>query len=445
MLAVVLTALLGTAVGHASATTTPTRTTTKASAAASKAGADWLRINAHPIRTLDVASADMSDLAPLKTSLKGVQVVMLGETTHGDGTTFLAKSRLIRYLHEQLGFDVLAFESGLYDVEIAWAQTKKGTTPAQAIDASVFALWTKSAQVAPLINYISAQAKTKRPLDLTGFDSQFTGSISGERFAPDLDAFLSGLGLSLNGTGRSTLRPTLAGLIAGRGTPSAKDQQLFATQLSGLVNDISTKSKATDLNAQFWVQVLTGVGNQARMNWNINTTDFSKTPMAIQEIRDAQMAANLVWLAKQRYPNRKMIVWAASSHISRNSINLKWANAGEPFPVATTVMGDLVYKALGDAMFSVAFTAATGQWQLVTNRSSGPWDIDPPSTGSFEDAAVRAGLTNAYVDLRNQRATSWAGSNFIAAPMGYIKLSGRWRDSFDAIVFTKTMQPSTMR
>ncbi len=37
------------------------------------------------------------------------------------------------------------------------------------------------------------------------------------------------------------------------------------------------------------------------------------------EIGDKQMAENLKWLAYQRYPNRKIIVWAHSAHIAKNS------------------------------------------------------------------------------------------------------------------------------
>ena len=69
---------------------------------------EWLRKNAIPIRTIDPADDDFTDLMPLKQRIGDARIVQLGEQTHGDGATFHAKSRLIRFLHQHMGFDVLA-------------------------------------------------------------------------------------------------------------------------------------------------------------------------------------------------------------------------------------------------------------------------------------------------------------------------------------------------
>ncbi|HEX5720591.1 MAG TPA: hydrolase, partial [Thermoanaerobaculia bacterium] len=76
----------------------------------------WLAGHTVAVRSVDPADEDFSDLMPLVQVLGKARVVQLGEATHGDGATFLAKGRLIRFLHQVMGFDVLAWESGIFDV-----------------------------------------------------------------------------------------------------------------------------------------------------------------------------------------------------------------------------------------------------------------------------------------------------------------------------------------
>ena len=69
-----------------------------------------------PLATIDPAAATDDDLAAFGAAVGERRIVLLTEATHGDGATFRLKTRLVRYLHERMGFDVLFVESGLYDV-----------------------------------------------------------------------------------------------------------------------------------------------------------------------------------------------------------------------------------------------------------------------------------------------------------------------------------------
>ena len=74
----------------------------------------WLKENA--IR-VDLASKDFRFLDK---ALKDVDIVLLGEISHGDGKTFIVKTELIKYLHKNLDFDVLVFESGMVECHLTW-------------------------------------------------------------------------------------------------------------------------------------------------------------------------------------------------------------------------------------------------------------------------------------------------------------------------------------
>jgi len=58
----------------------------------------WLLRNAVPIRSIDptIPDDDFADLKPLVAAVGRSRMVVLGEQSHGDGATFLAKGRLIK-------------------------------------------------------------------------------------------------------------------------------------------------------------------------------------------------------------------------------------------------------------------------------------------------------------------------------------------------------------
>src|SRR5262245_11525127 len=68
---------------------------------------DWMAEHAVSIRSIDVKDDDFSDLEPLMAAIGTSRVVQMGEPSHGAGSAFAAKARLIKFLHQRMGFDVL--------------------------------------------------------------------------------------------------------------------------------------------------------------------------------------------------------------------------------------------------------------------------------------------------------------------------------------------------
>src|SRR5262249_30742521 len=147
--------------------------------------------HAAEIDSIDFDDNEFDDLEAFGKAVGNARMVMLGEQTHGDGTAFRAKARLIRFLHEELGFDVLAFESGFYDMHKVWERIRAGDDAAKAARSGMFGMWSQSRQVRPLIDYIGERADSSRPLELTGFDCQFSGRASKDHLVDDLVEFLA--------------------------------------------------------------------------------------------------------------------------------------------------------------------------------------------------------------------------------------------------------------
>ena len=76
----------------------------------------WLKQNSIPIKYIEAGNS-FSDLQPLKKILQDVQVVRLGEATHGTHEFFEMKSHVIEFLIKQMGFTAFAIESSFSDCE----------------------------------------------------------------------------------------------------------------------------------------------------------------------------------------------------------------------------------------------------------------------------------------------------------------------------------------
>jgi erythromycin esterase len=402
--------------------------------------AEWLKANAHPISTLSVTN-DFRDLEPLRAAIGGSRVVMLGEPTHGDGTTFLAKARLIAFLHQQMGFDVLAWESGLYDVHEVWEHIRAGEAVIPASRRGVFGVWSLSEQVLPTLDYVASTVGTARPLEMAGVDIQFTGSLARDSVAAHVLAFARSIGSPVADdpewpAAAATLTElAVSGYFAFK--PPAADQARLLRILGALRADVATRGVG-DREVLFWGQSLANMEAFARLMWAAPPGQFRDQD---GDVRDARMAANLLWLANVYYPGRKIIVWAHSGHISRATAPLRRADGRQPFATGQTVaMGAEVHRAIGAEMYSIGFTAATGSFGY---RNSAPVPLPAVVPGSLEDLLATGGFENAFVDFRQRPAGGDWLKDVYSWPIGYQALRGDWTAVFDGMVFTRQMTPNT--
>jgi erythromycin esterase-like protein len=162
-------------------------------------------------------------------------------------------------------------------------------------------------------------------------------------------------------------------------------------------------------------------------------------------LRDRAMAETLRWLLDVRYPDRKIIVWAATAHFIRNSDRIE--NEAHPDYYAVPYQaGDHLHPVLGDDLYTVAFTAYGGEVGDAFPEGSGMETrtraLDDAPAGSFEAAAHALGEPYLFVDLRHAPAGHWLRAPFVSVALGRLVNEAPWHAVVDAFFFIDRAEPN---
>ncbi|MFD2998741.1 erythromycin esterase family protein [Pontibacter toksunensis] len=400
----------------------------------------WLRQNAIPISL--TSFPDSQALAYFDKALAGKQVVVLGEQNHGDGTTFQLYSNLVKLLHSRYGFDAIVFESGFYDCHKAWQSIMQKEDAQTAINNSVFKLWAHSEQVQPMIGYIAAQANTPNPLEVGGFDCQFTGYYGKKVFLTEVDSIVQVLSpgyftskeyRSFRKTANSITDYSLPPVL-----PSTEERLLFdqgINQVLALLEASPSKERA------FWLQAMKNLQVQSGVVWSLQKVSTGKmTGRELNNMRDVQMAKNVVWLLEGPYKGRKIILWANSAHTMKNTESLVPQSGRDVFKGATT-MGDHLFDIYRERLYVIGTLSYQGQTGLAHHPQI--TEVAPAPAGSLNHLFHLANQEAAFLDLNTQESqNSWISQDIIARPDASILFQADWTKVLDGVFFVHDMKPS---
>ena len=341
-----------------------------------------------------------SNLETLNENFEGVRVVTLGEQTHFDGATFDAKIQLVKYLHEKLGFNILAFESGYFDCSKA-AELIARSDSKGILRQAVFGVWDNKS-LADLEEYILYTQNTSAPLIVTGFDAQFSGSLSKQYLFEDLSVFLKNIGALeiINDPDWINFESAVQRQIKYSNfykKPSKIDTPLIG-KFSRKISDFIPKNASSanvDRN-EFWLKVVSNLKND------------SKRRFSNENFRDSIMAENLLDLVERRFKNDKVICWGATSHFIYNqkAINSK---AYETF----IPMGEYLHQKLNKSLFTIGFTSYKGKaGSIITHK------LKEPPIESYEGQLGKKGYAYAFTSFRKTTTNEKIGNNIECRLLG---------------------------
>jgi len=293
---------------------------------------------------------DFSKLEFLKPELEKADIILIGEPHHSP-QYYDIKIQLVKYLHERLNFDVLAFESGLYQMEAANSDIKRGESIYSAFENGMFPIWTLTEEFQEIYPYLDSLRTQKDSLEITGFDCQVSAFYASRRFVLELEDALKSNRISFKQKTLQILQAQFENLETGQKglTDDFNDESI--KELTELANSISS---ITSLNI-YHQSILTWIGHFSDLYHN---KIFEKLKQRTYQgkdnnIRDSLMAMNMIFLHEKLYPGKKIIGWGANLHFGNKVKTLEmWAPESKQF----LGMGYHLKKKLGDRVFFLAVT-----------------------------------------------------------------------------------------
>lgn len=393
-----------------------------------------------PVRSIDARDTDFRDLQALKTKIGNARVVVLGENTHTDGAAFSAKTRLVQFLHQEMGFEVVAWEAGLTD---AYAMNEALAADSSLKSAKSYLMtggWVSSEYVHPVFEYAKKSWATSKPLIMTGFDSGRPpkGYATANRIVQEAYATCS---KTISDSEKASLDSLLRATYGFIGNPFTKNISMGSRKAGKFMLQIlMDSSRSTNMLRNYFLRSimmdaeLENARSVSTESWNV--------------MRDKYMFDRFRWILDYFYPGKKIIIWAASGHLIRHSLAIDRLEPKKNFTDSVAMLpqlGDYLATYLGDQLYTISFTSYRGFTGVEYPeghrfKSSSYSEEIKVAEASFEGAAHSLKKPYLFVDLRASRKSGYP-KKFIAHPFGFSKDLAAWHEVTDAFFFIDTMFP----
>jgi erythromycin esterase len=391
-------------------------------------------------RTVDVrAPHAASTLDFLSTAAGSASIVALGESLHVTAEFPLARLAIVRFLHERLGFDLLALEGSETQTWLAEEylyRTPPGTDGrlARAQQMAWFKLWNTS-QMRELLAYVDASQRTPHPLYLASFDVQ-TGASAEFALTP---AVLTSLLDRLESFGplegpltRSGLASALAPVVqcqigASGGLGPAKGPALTAIEAVRRSIEAISPAVARERPAAHVAALRLIPDNLA------DHVELCEHATTWQQTRDELNAANALMLRDQVSASHKIIHWAHHSHVFSNTPGSRIRS-----------MGQHLRGRIGRELYTIGLFAGGGRFVDVAPLSV--HELPALNKVGVERLLDAVGAASYFVDV-STLPTGDSAAGWLVPQSS--RMEGRWTRStvlardFDGALYIRKVTPGT--
>ncbi|WP_282173964.1 erythromycin esterase family protein [Cytobacillus firmus] len=371
---------------------------------------------------------DFNDFSCIDNYIKDKKIVLLGESSHGIGEYYTEKIKMIRYLHEKHGFNVVVLESGLIE-GVLCKMLLGDLPPKEQIQQSLLDIF-HNEEMIPLFNEPWAN-----DIQIAGMDIQPTyPAVSNKLLSWIRTNIDEELYKSLFNAEQMFFE--IDEEIRGQAKISRKLKQEIQECLGIYQDSLEVLNrKMNDYGHAEAKKILNLVqhGMENRLKWlQINLKSFIAS--GIQ--RGTYMFNNLKWLIEEYYQGEKIIVWAHNFHIRKSK-----TITSRLFGI--TNVGQLMSEYYGEQIYSIGFYAGEGEFSSLLRVS---FPIDTSKKKHLENLLLEAYKHNRFVPLcdRNFPKRNWVNRRWWlleAGMMGQLPIAIFPQKHYDAIMFCSKVNP----
>ena len=412
------------------------------------------------IESIDPLNEDFSDLEFLIPILADKEIILLGEEDHTFASTFEAKSRLIKFLHQRLEFDVLAFEFDGFTISKVSKKKQEANDQLLPIQQSIYPFWGRTTSTNELFHYIEKTKDTKKPITYAGFDSQLHPFFN--LFEDLLEILKERNSEILTYKGFQKFESTFDKLYPRQ--MMGADLEDY-TILSMFIDDIlfefeldSALSKQELILTQSLLNVkhtilshLSDAPTKGYLLGQVNPMDSTvlsgdARSMGSLNRRDKKMADNILWLKNSVYPNDKIIVWAASEHTMYNRHKLKKKFPPDfPFHTRFTYgynykgMGSYLKTYFGDKVYNLGFSTMSGKVDYSRQAAQQYVEEIIAEDGTIEALLLESKFRYPFLEFSKNRniPNTIFNDEMYSNVIGGSKAQGNISEFFDGILFIR--------
>ena len=277
----------------------------------------WLKQNSIPIKYIE-AGKSFSDFQPLKKILQDVQVIGLGEATHGTHEFFEFKRHLVEFLVTQMGFTAFAIESSFSDCEPIndYILTGKGDR-ATVLTNQNYTAW-DTEEFSAMLDWMrdyNQKVPDEKKVRFYGLDILSLQKVGREKARGYFQKYVPEKVATID---------SVLSVFAGEEVNWLSHMNQTALQqsfipLNELINYlIDNKDRLVGASSLKELEQTHKHLEVMQQSLYFHLKDVPPSFASKKLVRDEYMWQNLLYIMERERPNAKFMFWAYNGHISRN-------------------------------------------------------------------------------------------------------------------------------